>query len=358
MESNCTISFYRNDLQITRLWQGKCPVRNCKADIKQYKVPFQKYKEQMRYLPFCIEHGLRIHEKSGFVYYNGQAHDELAAAIKRNLMFHSDYYVKNFFKKGNKMESGRLCYENSEDAVTYNVFTKLLSDGYALKKLVGVITNKNIEDDVELYLWGGKIDLRNNTFEKYEIFDKVRNHLENDIKRFKTEPDIMLVIPKKVVICIEAKFGSKNPIAKEKEEKEGEKPKKFEKLIQRYCIKNNLIDAKEIFDFNNKPKLFYEQLFRNIVFASSIAKLENQADWYVVNLRNQHVINLKRGKPESMPIMRDMRSILQPKYKKRFKHLTWEDIYFHVVKDNKRLNNLAWYLKNKSLNCARAFNII
>ncbi len=357
LSSSCTISFFRNDLQISRLWRGQCPVKNCKVDINQYKVPFQKYKGKMKDLPFCPEHGLRIH-KGGFVYYNGSSGNDLIISTKRNLIFHSDYYVANFLKKGNKMESGRLCYESSEDAVSYNVFTELLLNGYALKKLASYITNKEVKDEVDLYLWGGKIDLRNNTFLKYNPLLEMRRHLEYDIKRFATEPDIMLIIPGRLVICIEAKFGSKNPIAKEKEETEGEKPKSTTKLIERYCTRNKTIEASEIFDLRNVPRIFYEQIFRNIVFAASMAKVEGQADWYVVNLRNQHTMNLKRGKPESMPIMRNIRSILRPKYKKHFTHLTWETLYNKIVKGNEELYNLAWYFKNKSLGCARAFNVI
>jgi len=357
MKSNCTISFCRNDLQRTRLWRGKCPVKNCAVDIEQDKAPFQKYKDRMRHIPFCPEHGIRIH-KDSFVYYNGSSPDDLITATKRNLMFHSDYYGANFFKKENKMESGRLCYESSEDAVSYNVSTELLSNGAALKRLVGHITKQYIKDDVDLYLWGGKIDLKNNSFIQYKPLIDVRKDLEHDIKRFATEPDIILVIPKKILICIEAKHGSKNPIAKEQKEGQGEKPKSKSKLIERYCVKNNIIDTSAIFDFSNAPKLFYEQLFRNIVFAASMAKLEGNADWYVVNLRNQHVMNLKCGKPESMPIMRNIRSILKSKYKKRFTHLTWENIYNHAVKGDYSLANLTWYLKNKSLNCGRAFNIL
>jgi hypothetical protein len=310
----------------------------------------------MRYLPFCPEHGLRIHTQ-GFVYYNGPSKGDLITATRRNLPFHSDYYVANFFKKGNKMESGRLCYENSEDAVSYNVFTELLANGQALRKLVEHITKRKIDDAVYLYLWGGKIDLKNQTFTQCQPLLEARKHLEFDIKRFATEPDIMLVVPKRLVICIEAKFASKNPIAKEKDSIEGEKPKRKEELITRYCQRNTMIDCHELFNFSRAPRLFYEQIFRNVVFAASMARLEGGADWYVVNLRNQHVMNLKRGQPESMPIMRNIRSILRPKYKKRFIHLTWEDIYNVAIEGDKELANLTWYLKNKSLGCGRAFNI-
>ena len=311
----------------------------------------------MRYLPFCPEHGIRIH-KHGFVYYNGLSRSDSVIATRRNLMFHSDYYIRHFLHKGTKSEPGRLCYENSEDALSYNVFTELLFHGDVLRKLVGHISGRRIHEDVELYLWGGRIDLKNMTFAKYPPLETVRQHLEGGIKRFATEPDIILVVPKQVVVCIEAKFGGKNPIAKEREAKEGEKPKRKDQLLERYCRRNTLIDSRTIIDDEKLPTLFYEQLFRNIIFAASMAKLEGSADWYVVNVRNQHVMNLKRGKPESMPIMRNIRSILKPRYKKRFLHLTWEEIFEKVIKGHDGLADLTWYLKNKSLACGRAFNVL
>ena len=175
--SSCTISFFRNDLQRTRLQLGKCPVKNCAVDIQEHQAPFKWYKSKMIYLPFCLEHGIRIH-KNTFVYYNGPSKDDLITATKRNLVFHHDYYIVNFLHKSNKVESHRLCYESSEDAVTYNVFTELFSDDRALKKLVRYITKKETNEDVELYLWGGKIDLKSNKFSRYDPLNKVRKHLE------------------------------------------------------------------------------------------------------------------------------------------------------------------------------------
>lgn len=355
--SDCAVSFFRNDLERTRLWRGECPVKNCSVKIGQFKVPFHKHKGIMRYLPFCPEHGLRIH-KSGFVYYNGPSQEDLLIATKRNLMFHEGYYASNFFRKGAKMESGRLCYESSEDAVSYNVFAELLSQELPLQRLVSDLIGRDIKEPVDLYLWGSKIDLKTNKFSPYEPLKKVRHHLEGDIKTFATEPDIMLVVPKKIIICIEAKFGSKNPVAKEYPEIPGMKPKGRKKLMERYCQKNKIIRSEEIFDFTRLPKLFYEQLFRNMVFAASMAEIEGIAEWYVVNLRNQHRMNLKRGKPESMPMLRDTRALLKPKFKKRIKHLIWEQIYEVAIKGDPKLFDLAWYFKNKSFACGRAFNVI
>jgi len=354
--SNCTVSFTRNDLQKTRLLRGKCPVKDCRTPVGSHKVPFQRYQGRMRYLPFCPEHGLRIH-RSGYVYYNGPSKEDLITATRRNLAFHDDYYTAHFFRQENKMESGRLCYESSEDAVSYNVFTEMLSSGNALRKLLGHIIRREVKEDVDLFLWGGKIDLKHNKFAPYKPLIDVRKHLEYDIKRFATEPDIMLVVPKKVVVCIEAKFGSKNPIAKERHSLDGEQPKRVSALIERYCIRNKIVDMNKILDLSRPPKLFYEQIFRNVVFAATMAKLEGAPEWHTLNLRALHVMNMKRGEPEGMPIKRNIKSILRREHKGKFSHITWEDIYNVAVKGDEKLSNLAWYLKTKSLNCGRAFNI-
>jgi hypothetical protein len=345
----CTVSFFKNDLQKSNL-PTKCPVKNCSSQL--LRISFQKY-----IVPFCPEHNIRIH-KTGFVYHNGNSPEGLATATKRNLTFNGNYYAEHLLDKNHKMESGRLCYENSEDAVSFNVFTELLRDMDSLRKLVKHITKYRFDGEIELYLWGGKIDLKNSIFKPYGPLENVRDCLEKDIKRFKTEPDIMLVIPKKIIICIEAKFGSKNTIAENVTEEIGEKPKSVSGLIDRYCKKNTVIDTGSIFsDSNYMPRPFHEQIFRNIVFAASMAEIAGIQEWYVANLRNQHVMNIKQGKPESRPVKRSVISMLSPSHKHRFTHITWEDIYNLSVKDNPNLLNLSWYLKNKSLGCGRAFNI-
>lgn len=355
--SSCTVSFFRNDLQATRLERGKCPVKNCKVGITRHKVPFQRYRGKMRHLPFCPEHGIRIHPTS-FVYYNGPSENDLAMATRRNLMFNAEYYISNFFKKAGKAESHRLCYESSEDAVSHNVFTELLSNAHAIRKLTKHITSEAVNDDVELYLWGAKIDLKSGKHTQYKPLQSVRNHLESDIGKYKTEPDVMLVVPGKILICIEAKFGSKNPISKEVPEGAGEKPKSRRNLIERYCTKNEIKDMNEIFDAESMPDRLVEQLFRNIVFASCMAELGKIPKWHVVNLRSQHVMNLKRGKPESQPVVRSVRSMLRPRYKKWFSHLTWEDIFDIAIRGDHKLHDLSWYMKNKTINCQRAFNML
>ena len=351
--SSCIISFFRNDLQKTSLQQGKCPIRNCSARLEQ--TPFKRSKGQMLKLPFCPEHGLRIH-KNGFVYYNGPAREDLTTATKRNLMFHAQYYIDNFLTKPSKAESHRLCYENSEDALTFNIFSELVSKDNEISKLLRHVCKDVPVGTPELYLWGQKLDL-SKSVSVYQPLCEVRKHLEPDISGFPTEPDIMLVVPNKVLVCIEAKFGSKNPIAEEKEATVGDKPKSVSALVERYCARNTIIQWDKIFTIETPSPRFHEQLYRNLVFAASMGKVAGIERWYVVNLRSQHTMNLKEGRAESMPVVRNVRSMLAPDYKKRFVHMTWEGLFDVCVRDNPRLHNLTWYMKNKTLNCQRAFNI-
>lgn len=366
--SSFDISFTRNDLSRTRLEQKRCPVKGCSVDISKYEVPYQKRKGKMRYMPFCPEHGLRLHRSSGYVYYNGPSDEQKMLATRRNLMFNADYFLGNYFgaiNKDKKMESARLCYESSEDAVTYNIFTELLKHG-VLPKVVSIISEKPIQEEVELYLWGSKIDFKTQA-KQYQHLISVRDKLESDIHRFQTEPDIMLIVPQKILICIEAKFASDHSLAKEKDVQPGEKPKKLSALIDRYCTKNKCIIADDIFDLgelkkNNEitsgqiVKPFYDQLFRNMVFAASMSELAGIKDWYVASLRTRHVKYTKG----SRPVLKAVKAILQKQYKNRFTDIEWEDIYAKIVTedltDNKMLGRLAWYMETKSLGCGRAFN--
>lgn len=355
MKSNCTIKFGRNDFQSSRLKSHKCPIKNCDAAL--VPVAYQKIEGKMRYLPFCRAHGLRIHPDT-FTYFNGPARSEINLALRRNIWFSPDYYINRVIKSGAQPEPWLACYENSGDALAWNVFAEISGNKRALSDLLFLLTGKHYPEQPDLYLWGRKVDLAGNTYVPYQPLDRVRHQLERDIRRFPTRPDIMLVIPKKLVVCIGAKFGGKNPVADNAKYGPGEKPRKVSELIKRYYLNNIYLESDPIFDVTKPPEPFYEQLFRNIVFAASMAKIEGQAEWFAANLRSAHVMNIKRGRPESLPVTKNVRSFLMPKYKKQFVHITWEDIFRRVIKGNPKLVDLAWYMKNKSFECVRAFNIL
>lgn len=278
-------------------------------------------------------------------------------AIRRNVMFHSDLFVKNFLDVPGKAESHRLCYETSEDALTYNVFTELLRARGVLDRLFAHITGMDEPEEVELYLWGRRITLDGGTWSTYKPLEQVRQHLEDGIRRFATEPDVMLVVPGKAIVCIEAKFGSKNSLSEEKPTAAEEKPRSVRGLVERYCTGNTFVNAAEIFRLDGLPPRIHSQLFRNIVFGASMAAYAGLDTWYVVNLRGRRIMNMMRERPEAMPVLGSVRSMLNGKYRDRFLQMTWEEMHSMYVAGNSELHDLDWYMKNKTFHCRRAFSI-
>jgi hypothetical protein len=273
------------------------------------------------------------------------------------MIFHSDLFVQNFLDMPGKAESHRLCYETSEDALTYSVFTELLRARGVLNRFFAHITGLDEPEKVDLYLWGRRVTLDGGPWRTYEPLERVRQDLEGDIRRFVTEPDVMLVAPGKAIVCIEAKFGSKNSLSDEKPTTAGEKPKSVTGLVERYCTGNTLVNAAEIFRLDRLPPRIHSQLFRNIVFGASMAAYVGMEAWYVVNLRGRRIMNTMRGRPEAMPVLRSVRSILNGKYRDRFLHMTWEEMHSICVAGSPDLHDLDRYMQNKTFHCHQAFSI-
>jgi len=86
---------------------GGCPVRGCHATL-------QSSGDGKRFPLRCPDHEIKIHTKT-FGYC-----DPL-----RNIKFERNYFNQNIRNNPNKCETHRLGYENSEDALTWNVFSRL-----------------------------------------------------------------------------------------------------------------------------------------------------------------------------------------------------------------------------------------
>jgi hypothetical protein len=196
--------------------EGGCPVDACKAKAEKHAKGFL----------FCPAHGLRIH-KTTFRYYNGDNRNEKIQASLRNMLPPlRDFAAKCVLVKNTgKAESARLGFENSEDALTYNIFGWLHRHGH-LHHVYKWLTGETVAPNhLQLFLWGLKIDFVAGKIEKPWLpLQKVRERLENGVHHFLTEPDIMLLCPTRLV-CIEAKFSSGNPVCIDGKDKDGEKPK-------------------------------------------------------------------------------------------------------------------------------------
>ena len=252
-----------------------------------------------------------------------------------------------------KAESYRLGYEMSEDALSWNVFVSLAVAG-RLREAARYLTGRVIQGEPLLYLWGRRIDLNGTDFAVYPELLRVRKHLEGGISQFPTEPDIMLIIPEEMVICVEAKFGSGNPLAHEEATKSGSKPVSREGLLARYLSPSEYARIRLVPE--NIGTRFHSQLFRNIVFACEMAR---ELPWHVVNL----VRKTDRGQGEDGhysfdPPTKDVCAFLAPEFQACFTYRTWEDLYANCVAADPALAGLADYLRTKSAHYRRAFELI
>lgn len=350
-----------DDLDPAALKEGRCPVRDCSAPLDECT-----YNTRWR-LPYCRVHAIRLHPNPKlptFVYYNGDGREDARRARLRNIRFHKDFVRDLVLDNPKKAETHRLGHETSEDALSWNVLAPLLQAGRLGFALQCLSRNRLAVPDSspELYLWGSRIDLTAGTFNEYQALLAARKHFESDIRKFPTEPDIMLVTDR-VVMCIEAKLTSGNPLAatRESTSEAGAKPKTREGIVKRYY--DSFPWAKQYID---RQKLMeselHSQLFRNVIFSAWMAELEGK-DWHVVNLASSTQWS-PRLQVSTMQSNYDFHNptgaiagYLSRDLQDHFTFYTWEELYREVVQGHPGLEELTAYLHGKTAHLKRAFDI-
>lgn len=357
--SDCSDSYTHHDFDIGQLPRCRCPIKGCTSPLAT--APYRKIYE----LPYCVRHGIRLHLSSKnnptFVYFNGNRDEDHIKARLRNFIFQKQYVEEHVLRSQTKAETQRLDHENSEDAVSWNIFVGIVRAG-ALSHAMSWLAGRKIDGEPELYLWGSHIDLNNNRHVFCPELRQARGTIEEGIQRFWTEPDVMLIVPKKFVMCIEVKFTSGNTLAQVENEKEsqGQKPKSVDGTIERYFLQNtfwkNRLRYIQPNDINRKR--FHGQLFRNIVFASGMAETF-EGDWQVVNLvsTTQWEKRTSTKDTDYKDPSDSVRCYLMDQYKQRFTFRTWEGLFAHVIKDNNSLQDVAEYMKEKSACFEQAFKL-
>lgn len=326
--------------------QDTCPVRGCIASLG--KAP-----SQWGEMDYCPAHGIRLHHNSQtFVYYHGSDPDSKIAAALRNILFERDYFERHILGRAEKAESHRICHETSEDALTWNVFSKLARER-RLRDFLHELTGREFSDEPELYLWGLRISLDDpSEARQFPELTKAREHFERGIANFKTEPDIMLHVPGRLLLLVEAKFTSGNTVATESGDKPSEKPKSRAGILQRYPSTGLRTEAPAI------ASPFYSQLYRNLVFAIHMAEQWGTGvEWAVVNLvSHRQCLNRQKEVPYQDPTL-PIHSWLPENLHGRFQRYTWEQLYDRHVRDVPQLEDLAAYMQYKSASCRQAFTI-
>lgn len=340
-------SFGINDLNSHRRIDA-CPVNECDEEPTQIGK-----------LKICFKHGLEIH-RSTYVYYNGDNAPEKKKARLRNfLSFRRDYVQTHILNNKHKAESHRLGSENSEDSLSWNIFAGLLHYE-RLHRVYNYITGETAShNNIELFLWGLKIDLNDDQHPNpWKPLSGVRNALEprKEIRRFRTEPDIMILGPSHLV-CIEAKFTSGNPIAINKYVAAGHKPKSKDALIERYIQRNKIWNPPLIkqLDVEEQEKV-HSQLLRMLVFTSTIAQLVDRPNWIVANLvSNTQWRNRKNSREYDF---NDPTHSIPTCVRSNFRFISWEDdIYKNILKNDSALDVLSKYMENKTANLKKAFDL-
>jgi hypothetical protein len=305
-------------------------------------------------LPWCPAHGIRLHPDT-FVYWNRPAaHDEDARL--RNFIIRPDLVSAIALPNGKKAEAHRLGFEMSEDALSWNVFVSL-ADAGKLREAAEFLTGlKDLRSTPHLYLWGLRIDDPTSAHKTYEPLRRVRANLEPDIHTFVTEPDIMLVAEQELVVCIEAKFMSGNPLAHNSEPKKGEKPTSRKGLFDRYLGERTSDRTKRIVRAEMIGPTPRSQLLRNVVFASEMAET---TPWHVVNLvRGTKTRRRSKNKRTSYANpTEEVRSYLHPDWGHCFTFRTWQQLYAEVISGDPDLAHLDRYLRNKSAHFRPAFEL-
>src|ERR1044071_2029032 len=184
------------------------------------------------------------------------------------------FVLPEIFLQIRKTEN-RLTNENSEDALSWNVFVGF----YALRALDQIffaLTGVQPKSEPQLYLWGNCIQW-DKCF-RWPDLEKIQNHLEPG-KRIKTEPDIMLRVPRQALVLIEAKFRSPNSRYDKKASRCGRVANYFKNYVPRAdCV--DPFNREWIYSAPSDQVL--EQLCRNSMFAHHLAEPGEQV--FLVNL--------------------------------------------------------------------------
>jgi hypothetical protein len=321
-------------------WDGRsCPVWGCTDRLGTAE-------SQWGTMPYCPTHALRIHPGSGtFVYDNGPGPAARVAAARRNIRFHPDYFATHIVGNAHKADSGRMAHETSEDALTWNVFARLAS-GRHLARATGFLTGRDEPAEPDLYLWGLRIAVnRPETPAVFPPLLQARSVFEAGIRRFLTEPDIILFVPGRFLAVIEAKFTSGNPLAAgdPNNDPAGEKPQSILGLLRRY--RPEALTSVNLGVARAGPP-FYGQLYRNLVFAIFMAERLG-VDWYLINLVSRRQSEGRPG-PEHADPTAFVTGLLPPEYRGRFRRTTWEDLTATTVRGVPDLEPLVEYLASKT----------
>jgi hypothetical protein len=304
--------YQREDPDYVRNDEILCCIQDCRHWLKR------RCKDS-REFTFCPKHhiGLSrttyIHQKS-----------------EQNLIIFRD-----LFRTIRKTED-RLANENSEDALTWNIFVGLYVL-QALDAMFTALTGIKPKGEPELYLWGNRFFVQGCS--RWESLGNVQQQLEAK-KRFPTEPDCILRIPGQALIFVEAKFRSANSRYDKKTARCGP----VREYLKTYRAKPGQPDPlNREWILRASPEQVLEQLCRNTIVAQWLAEPGEQI--FLVNL-----------------VSNDMEKTVEEEFRLHlagnqvvFRRFAWEWIPLITALQDPAAEPLIRYMVNKTHSLKPAF---
>jgi len=281
----------------------------------------------------CPEHGIYCHSSGTYSYQD----------VRRNIIASPELFAERVVGHPSKYESGRLGSENSEDALSWNVFRSLQEAG-ALARAAKLLTGEDLKGEPDLYLWG--IRVSDDSLEPWPLLLQARERFESNLPviRPQTEPDIALYLPGAVLVLIEAKFTSPNGYYTDGPRRNEQSLTKTE-LLDIY--QDPQLGALDLDRARKAERVFY-QLWRNMVFAEWMAKQDG-------GQTRAHMVSLTRAGKE-MDSCQHFRQMLQPDFRDWFHHESWESIRDECVRGHPQLRKLLRFLEDKTASLRPAFS--
>lgn len=284
----------------------------------------------------CPDHGIYCHYSRFGATYS-------YADVRRNIIASPDLFAQRIVGHPFKFESHRLGSENSEDALSWNVF-RSLQEAKCLAQVAKLLIGEDYPQEPDLYLWG--IRVSDDSFEPWELLIAARQRFESNlpVQRPLTEPDIALHLPGRYLVLIEAKFTSPNTTYARGPRKDAQSLT-LDELLEIYHD-----PQLQILDYRQARMAFqvHYQLWRNMTFSEWMSREDHR------NTKAFHV-NLVRGGFEKSAVAAFHR-LVNPNFRDRFRRPIWERIY-RSSSNNPDLEMMCHYLENKTAGLVRAFNI-
>lgn len=304
----------------------RCYVRGCRHFLRR---PRRNKPGEL-----CPDHGIYCH-------YSRYGATYSYADVRRNIIASPELFAQRVVGHPFKYESHRLGSENSEDALSWNVF-RSLQEAHCLAAVARLFVGEEHPEEPALYLWGIRVD--DNSFEPWNLLIAARQEFEANlpVKRPLTEPDIALHLPGKYLVLIEAKFTSPNPVYCRGPRRDAQSLT-LEELLGIYWRPE--LQTLDYLLAQAQTQIHY-QLWRNMVFAEWMSRLEGPVTKpYHVNLLRQ-VAHTAVG----------FTALLDEQFAGSFRTATWESLSLATGQGNSHPSGetLRSHLRSKTAHLVKA----